>query len=234
VIVQQCPDPERLLALAGQERVLEHNWGAGLLRPPRLGQGPHGGAAPHRPEQIRQAQPGEAWVIQAGQSIHRRVLPPPAVTVSRSIWRSASRSATTPWRCRRSSSRLPWASRRPPPMPAGLGVASVNASGIGGSGPGGYRRQPGGPGCPCGPCQGGAGDDSPHGDPGQPSTTALGGRERPSPRGGPTGRRHPTGRSPATRLAKPAQAVGWRAIGRLPASRAATSPPARSRVAARS
>ena len=33
------------------------------------------------PEQVRQAQPGEAWVIQAGQSIHLRVLPPPAVTV---------------------------------------------------------------------------------------------------------------------------------------------------------
>jgi len=31
------------------------------------------------PEQVRQAQPGEAWVIQAGQSIHLRVLPPPAV-----------------------------------------------------------------------------------------------------------------------------------------------------------
>jgi hypothetical protein len=29
------------------------------------------------PEQVRQAQPGEAWVIQAGQSIHLRVLPPP-------------------------------------------------------------------------------------------------------------------------------------------------------------
>ena len=31
------------------------------------------------PRQVRQAQPGEAWVIQAGQSIHLRVLPPPAV-----------------------------------------------------------------------------------------------------------------------------------------------------------
>jgi len=29
---------------------------------------------------VRQAQPGEAWVIQAGQSIHLRVLPPPAVS----------------------------------------------------------------------------------------------------------------------------------------------------------
>ena len=53
--------------------------GAGPLRPPRVGQGPHGGPAPDRPRAVRQAQPGEAWVIQAGQSIHLRVLPPPAV-----------------------------------------------------------------------------------------------------------------------------------------------------------
>ena len=26
IVVQQCPDPERLLALAGQVPVLEHNW----------------------------------------------------------------------------------------------------------------------------------------------------------------------------------------------------------------
>jgi hypothetical protein len=31
------------------------------------------------PEAVRQAQPGEAWVIQAGQSIHLRVLLPPTV-----------------------------------------------------------------------------------------------------------------------------------------------------------
>jgi hypothetical protein len=31
------------------------------------------------PGAVRQAQPGEAWVIQAGQSIHLRVLPPPTV-----------------------------------------------------------------------------------------------------------------------------------------------------------
>jgi len=31
------------------------------------------------PEAVRQAQPGEAWIIQAGQTIHLRVLPPPAV-----------------------------------------------------------------------------------------------------------------------------------------------------------
>src|SRR4029453_14672275 len=32
------------------------------------------------PEQVRHAQPGEAWVIQAGHSLHLRVLPPPAVS----------------------------------------------------------------------------------------------------------------------------------------------------------
>jgi hypothetical protein len=32
------------------------------------------------PEAVRQAQPGEAWIIQAGQSIHLHVLPPPTVT----------------------------------------------------------------------------------------------------------------------------------------------------------
>jgi hypothetical protein len=30
-------------------------------------------------EAVRQAHPGEAWVIQAGHSIHLRVLPPPTV-----------------------------------------------------------------------------------------------------------------------------------------------------------
>jgi hypothetical protein len=79
IVVQQCPDPERLLALAGQEQVLERNWELELLRPPWLRQGPHGGATAGRPRAVRQAQPGEAWVIQAGQSIHLRVLPPPTV-----------------------------------------------------------------------------------------------------------------------------------------------------------
>jgi hypothetical protein len=31
------------------------------------------------PELVRAAQPGEAWVIQAGHAVHLRVLPPPAV-----------------------------------------------------------------------------------------------------------------------------------------------------------
>jgi hypothetical protein len=49
IVLQQCPDPERLIALAGQERVLEHNWELDFYGPPGLRQGPHGGAAPHRP-----------------------------------------------------------------------------------------------------------------------------------------------------------------------------------------
>jgi hypothetical protein len=79
VIVQQCPDPERLLALAGQERVLEHNWELDFYGPRGFAKARMGERPRIDPEAVRQAQPGEAWVIQAGQSIHLRVLPPPAV-----------------------------------------------------------------------------------------------------------------------------------------------------------
>jgi hypothetical protein len=79
VVVQQCPDPERLLALAGQERVLEHNWELDFYGPRGLAKARMGERPRIDPEAVRQAQPGEAWVIQAGQSIHLRVLPPPAV-----------------------------------------------------------------------------------------------------------------------------------------------------------
>jgi hypothetical protein len=78
-VVQQCPDPERLLALAGQERVLEHNWELDFYGPRGLATARIGERPRIDPEQVRQAQPGEAWVIQAGQSLHLRVLPPPAV-----------------------------------------------------------------------------------------------------------------------------------------------------------
>jgi hypothetical protein len=77
IIVQQCPDPERLIALAGQERVLEHNWELDFYGPRGLAKARMGERPRIDPEQVRQAQPGEAWVIQAGQSIHLRVLPPP-------------------------------------------------------------------------------------------------------------------------------------------------------------
>ena len=78
--MQQCPDPERLLALAGQMRMLEHNWELDAYGPRGFAKARMGERPRIDPEQVRQAQPGEAWVIQAGQSIHLRVLPPPAVT----------------------------------------------------------------------------------------------------------------------------------------------------------
>jgi hypothetical protein len=79
IVVQQCPDPERLLALAGQERVLEHNWELDYYGPRGFAKARMGERPRIDPEAVRQAQPGEAWVIQAGQSIHLRVLPPPTV-----------------------------------------------------------------------------------------------------------------------------------------------------------
>jgi hypothetical protein len=77
IVVQQCPDPERLLALAGQVRVLEHNWELDFYGPRGFAKARMGERPRIDPEQVRQAQPGEAWVIQAGHSIHLRVLPPP-------------------------------------------------------------------------------------------------------------------------------------------------------------
>ena len=80
IVVHQCADPERLLALAGMVRTLEHNWELDHYGPRGLAKARMGDRPRIDPEQVRQAQPGEAWVIQAGQSIHLRVLPPPAVT----------------------------------------------------------------------------------------------------------------------------------------------------------
>ena len=79
IVVHQCPDPERLLALAGMVRTLEHNWELDHYGPRGLAKARMGERPRIDPEAVRQAQPGEAWVIQAGQSIHLRVLPPPAV-----------------------------------------------------------------------------------------------------------------------------------------------------------
>jgi hypothetical protein len=78
-VVHQCPDPERLLALAGMVRTLEHNWELDYYGPRGFAKARMGERPRVDPEAVRQAQPGEAWVIQAGQSIHLRVLPPPAV-----------------------------------------------------------------------------------------------------------------------------------------------------------
>jgi hypothetical protein len=79
IVVHQCPDPERLLALAGQVRTLEHNWELDYCGPRGFAKARMGDRPRIDPEAVRQARPGEAWVIQAGQSIHLRVLPPPAV-----------------------------------------------------------------------------------------------------------------------------------------------------------
>jgi hypothetical protein len=79
IVVHQCPDPERLLALAGMVRTLEHNWELDYYGPRGLAKARMGERPRIDPEAVRQAQPGEAWVIQAGQSIHLRVLRPPAV-----------------------------------------------------------------------------------------------------------------------------------------------------------
>ena len=79
IVVHQCPDPERLLALAGMVRILEHNWELDHYGPRGFAKARMGDRPRIDPEAVRQAQPGEAWVIQAGQSIHLRVLPPPTV-----------------------------------------------------------------------------------------------------------------------------------------------------------
>jgi hypothetical protein len=78
VIVHQCPDPERLLRMAGMVRELDQSWhlddwGPRGLAEIRMAERPRVDA-----EQVRAAVPGEAWVIQAGRAVHLRVLPPPS------------------------------------------------------------------------------------------------------------------------------------------------------------
>jgi len=79
VIVHQCPDPERLLALAGTVRDVEHNWEVDRYGPRGLAKARMRDRSRIDPELVRAAQPGEAWVIQAGRAVHLRVLPAPAV-----------------------------------------------------------------------------------------------------------------------------------------------------------
>jgi hypothetical protein len=79
VVVHQCPDPERLLALAGTVRDVEHNWEVDRYGPRGVAKARMRDRARVDPELVRGAQPGEAWVIQAGHAVHLRVLPPPAV-----------------------------------------------------------------------------------------------------------------------------------------------------------
>jgi hypothetical protein len=79
VVVHQCPDPERLLALAGTVRDVEHNWEVDRWGPRGVAKARMRDRARVDPELVRAAQPGEAWVIQAGHAVHLRVLPPLAV-----------------------------------------------------------------------------------------------------------------------------------------------------------
>jgi hypothetical protein len=79
VVVHQCPDPERLLALAGTVRDVEHNWEVDRWGPRGVAKARMRDRPRVDPELVRAAQPGEAWVIQAGHAVHLRVLPPPAV-----------------------------------------------------------------------------------------------------------------------------------------------------------
>jgi hypothetical protein len=79
VVVHQCPDPERLLALAGTVRDVEHNWEVDRYGPRGLAKARMRDRPRVDAELVRAAQPGEAWVIQAGHAVHLRVLPPPVV-----------------------------------------------------------------------------------------------------------------------------------------------------------
>jgi len=79
VVVHQCPDPERLLALAGTVRDVEHNWEVDRYGPRGMGKVRMRDRARVDAELVRAAAPGEVWVIQAGHAVHLRVLPPPKV-----------------------------------------------------------------------------------------------------------------------------------------------------------
>jgi hypothetical protein len=79
IVVHQCPDPERLLALAGTVRDVEQNWEVDRYGPGGRGKVRMVHRARVDAELVRAAQPGEAWVIQAGHAVHLRVLPPPEV-----------------------------------------------------------------------------------------------------------------------------------------------------------
>jgi hypothetical protein len=79
VVVHQCPDPERLLALAGTVRDVEHDWEVDRYGPRGVAKARMRDRPRIDPELVRAAAPGEAWVIQAGHAVHLRVLSPPAV-----------------------------------------------------------------------------------------------------------------------------------------------------------
>jgi hypothetical protein len=218
IVVQQCPDPERLLALAGQERALEHNWELDFYGPRGFAKARMGERPRIDPEQVRQAQPGDAWVIQAGQSIHLRVLPRPPWPLSQLSWPTPCRGPTTPSDCR-SRSRPRSESPPPPPWPAGLSARSASAPVGGASARGGCRRRRGGPGCPGGPYPGGDADEAAwHGRGDDPSASP------PHPHGRCHHRQRVTARPDQER---------WRRV-RATASGRAGAPAGRHRLLARS
>jgi hypothetical protein len=99
LVLHQLPDPDRLITLAGTIRVAEQTW---QLDP----WGPAGQARVHMadrprvdPNQVRQLQPGEAFVVQGGRAVKLSVLqaPVPAqVQEEASALRAAALSAAEP------------------------------------------------------------------------------------------------------------------------------------------
>ena len=144
--------------------MLEHNWELDFYGPRGFAKARMGERPRIDPEAVRQAQPGEAWVIQAGQSIHLRVLPPPAVAPEPVELAATLPLAddTLPLPGRGAGARRDRGRRRPrrPEQSVGLGSASAG----GGSGLGGCLRRPGGRGWSGGPCPVGGGDEVTGGD----------------------------------------------------------------------
>ena len=204
IVVHQCPDPERLLALAGMVRILEHNWELDHYGPRGLRQGPHGGPAPDRP---RAGPPGPARrsLGHPGRPVH-----PPARPATARRGAGAGRAGGHPSAGRRHHAAADGrgagarsGSRPPSPWPAGSCAGPASGSAGGGSAPGG---------CP-------------------PRPAAVAGRAAPARTG--AAMRSPAGTGLACGAARGNPAPATR-TGRLPAGRAATWPPPASRALARS
>ena len=79
VVIHQCPDPNACSPWPARVRDVEHNWEVDRWGPRGVAKARMRDRSRVDPELVRAAQPGEAWVIQAGHAVHLRVLPPPAV-----------------------------------------------------------------------------------------------------------------------------------------------------------
>ena len=201
IVVHQCPDPERLLALAGMVRTLEHNWELDHYGPRGFAKA-RMGERPRIDPEAGAPGPARRSLGDPGRPEHppARAAPAGRGAGSRSSRRPPSRWPTTPSRCQRSRSRP--RSGSPPPSPSPPGGASVelgSALAGGGNGLDVCPPRPGGRGWSGGPCQVGGGDEAAGGD-------------RP--------RLRRRAREPCTRAR----------TGRLPAGRAATWPPPASRA----